>query len=231
VKSSFTLALLIVSFAGCNKNVSTEPPPPLPATSTKLPSGQPTGKLPPGHPPTVAGKVAPTASKGHVRFQAPPEWKAEKPDNSMRRAQYRMPAKDGKSEAATLAVFHFPGSGGGVLGNLKRWYGQFKSPPQPKEEKRKVGGMDVTVAYATGIYMLSSAPMAGGKKTEKPNWALLAAIAHSPSGPWFFKVVGPKETVDFHRARFDALVNSFTVAGEAKKKIAPALPASKGEKK
>jgi hypothetical protein len=31
-------------------------------------------------------------------------------------------------EAAELAIFFFPGEGGTVDANLKRWYGQFKQP-------------------------------------------------------------------------------------------------------
>jgi hypothetical protein len=37
---------------------------------------------------------------------------------------------------------------------------------------------------------------------------LLGAIAHATDGPWFFRMVGPRATVEASRADFDALIAS-----------------------
>jgi len=42
----------------------------------------------------------------------------------------------------------------------------------------------------------------------KPGWALRGAIAEGPQGNVFFKLVGPKKTVEKAQADFDTLVKS-----------------------
>jgi hypothetical protein len=48
---------------------------------------------------------------------------------------------------------------------------------------------------------------------DKPDQALLAAIVMSPHGPYFFKLLGPKATVDAQAATFRAALQSLQVAG------------------
>jgi len=51
----------------------------------------------------------------------------------MRKATYRVPAKDG--EDAEMAVFYFKGEGGSTEANIQRWIGQFPDA-KPSEVKR-----------------------------------------------------------------------------------------------
>lgn len=155
---------------------------------------------------------------GEVFYTAPEEWVAEAPSSSMRKAQFKLPGVEG-AEDAELAVFFFPGTGGSVQANLSRWYGQFKQPDgKPTaavatSEKRTVNGVPVTITYATGTYLKGAGMMMGEQHpaTELPDYALLAAIAETAQGPWFFKAVGPIKTIDHWRKAFDEFVNTFKV--------------------
>jgi hypothetical protein len=135
----------------------------------------------------------------------------------MRKDQYVLPGIDG-AENAELAVFFFPGTGGGVEENLKRWYGQFKQPDgsamedHVEREKITVNGLPVTVVYLTGTYLKSMSPMmAGGPTEEFPGYAMLGAIVETADAPWFLKATGPQQTIDRWRASFDTFVQSFRV--------------------
>ncbi|HLG18411.1 MAG TPA: hypothetical protein VI895_01180 [Bdellovibrionota bacterium] len=160
-----------------------------------------------------------TSSASEVTYTALKDWIKESPSSSMRRDQYRLPGSKG-AEDATLSVFYFPGTGGSVDSNLQRWYGQFQkkdgSPVTGPETKKEIKANDlpVTIIYVTGTYLESQSPMmTGGPVEKKPGYAMLAAIAESPSGPWFFKATGPQATIDRWRSGFEQFAKTF----EAKK--------------
>ncbi len=165
-------------------------------------------ELPKGHP-DIQNPHA-----GQLSYQVPKEWIQEEPSSSMRLSQYRLPGVQGKADAV-MAEFHFPGTGGTVEANLQRWYSQFKQPdgsPTGHHAQRKeveANGMKVVVVYVTGTYLQSPSGMMMGDVVEKPGYAMLAAIAETPVGPWFFKAVGPKETIDHWRPAFEKFVQTF----------------------
>jgi hypothetical protein len=144
-----------------------------------------------------------------------PDWVMEQPSSSMRRAQYRFPGKNG-AEAAEMAVFFFPGTGGSIKANLDRWYGQFKQPDgsntsdHAEEKNLTANGLNVTITYTTGTYLQSPSPMMmSGPVEEKPGYAMLAAIVETPEGPWFFKATGTQKTIDYWRDDFEKFTGSF----------------------
>lgn len=154
---------------------------------------------------------------GGVSYTAPEGWVAETPASQMRKDQWRLPGVDG-AEDGELAVFFFPGTGGSTESNLERWYGQFKQSDdsQTKDkaavEKKEVNGLPVTVVYVTGIYLKPKSPMAmGGPVDEFPDYAMLAAVAETASGPWFFKATGPVKTINHWRESFDDFVTTFKI--------------------
>jgi len=158
---------------------------------------------------------------GEVAYQAPKEWVQEQPASRMRKAQFRLPGYDG-SDDAVLAVFYFPGTGGTVEANLSRWYRQFKQPDGrltqdiAQTKKLDVNGLPVTIAYVTGTYLKPQNPMMmGGEIDELPHYAMLAAIAETPNGPWFFKAVGPQKTIDHWRSQFEKFVQTFHIRQHA----------------
>ncbi|MGD9898792.1 MAG: hypothetical protein AB7T22_06650 [Calditrichaceae bacterium] len=164
-----------------------------------------------------SGAPAASAPDGEVIYTAPNGWVAQTPGSSFRKAEYALPGMDGK-DAADLGVFFFPGTGGSVQDNLERWYGQIKQPDgsstSAKAEIKKisVGSLPVTMVYVTGTYMKSSSGMMmGGPVDELPGYAMLAAIVETANGPWFFKITGPQETVDYWRPTFGKFVNTFRI--------------------
>lgn len=148
-------------------------------------------------------------------YEAPKSWTKEQPSSSMRLDQYKLAGKDDAGDA-TLAVFHFPGTGGDVQGNLDRWYGQFKHEggktvkDKAKVEHLEVNGMPVTTTLVSGTYLESkSGMMMGGDVVERPGYAMWAAIAETPNGPWFFKAVGPEKTIKAHLDELEQFVKTF----------------------
>ena len=151
-----------------------------------------------------------------LSYKAPKDWLREKPTSSLRKDQFRLPGPKG-SEDATLAIFHFPGTGGDVEANLQRWYFQFRdengdpiSQPENKEQL-KVNKIPLTYVYLGGTYLESKSPMMmGGPKVEKRNYAMMGAIAETKDGAWFFKTVGPKKSVDRWKAEFRAFLETIS---------------------
>lgn len=149
---------------------------------------------------------------GPFTLQPPKEWTQKPVTSSMRAAQFVLSDKAG--EEADLVVYYFgEGGAGGIEANLDRWLGQFQQPDgKPskdvaKIEKTKFAGQDATVVSVTGHYVAQAMPGAGDM-VDKQDQSLLAAIVNSPSGPYYFKLVGAKKTVAAHTARFRAMLSS-----------------------
>ncbi len=142
----------------------------------------------------------PRSSLGNLTFAAPSEWIEESPSSPMRRAQYRLPRAAGDAEDAELIVFHFPGQGGSVQANMDRWLGQFSKKDGSaaadiaKISKIESASVPLTLLDVEGTYSPSGGPMMQ-RGSPKPNHRMLAAIAETPSGPWFFKLTGQKGTL------------------------------------
>lgn len=122
-----------------------------------------------------------------LKFEAPKEWKKEEPKSSMRKAQYRVPDKEKKATAAELTLFHFGNNAALVKANIDRWakqMGAASAEPETIEGKCKVTLLDVKGNYS---------PAFGGAPIEDAR--MLAAVVEASSGPWYFKLVGPADTV------------------------------------
>jgi hypothetical protein len=205
-----TLAFCVLLASACQAEQNTgaggAPPPPAPPSAERPapPSAQPT--IAP--PPPGAG----TGATG-LTWTVPAGWASEVPSTSMRKAQYRVPGSAGDAECI---VFYFgPGQGGGAMANAQRWATQFTlDDGRPGDagmttESRKVGGMEVLVVAVSGTYQ-GGFRMQAQQPAPEPNQMLLAAIAEGPDANWFFKLTGPRATVEEQRAAFDELVASFT---------------------
>ena len=51
---------------------------------------------------------------------------------------------------------------------------------------------------------------------NKPDHATLGAVVMGPGGPYFFKGLGPKQTLDLWREPFRAMIDSFGKSGGKK---------------
>lgn len=161
-----------------------------------------------GSPPLAAVESATTA--GGLSWTVPKGWIGA-PASSMRVATYRTPAAPGDPEGGEVAVFYFGlGQGGGIDANVERWFAQMTpeaGSKKPSRSQMKVGDIQITVCAAEGTYtgaMGMGAPSTGPKK----GFALEGAIAEGPGGAVFFKLTGPKKSVEKARTGFDALVKS-----------------------
>ena len=202
------LAAVVLSFACRNA----PEPPALPATPTPA---HPSRVLPPGHATADPASPAPppSAEAHELRWSDPVGWRRTQPSSSMRRAQYAVPGAT-PADDAEVAVFYFGvGQGGSVEDNIRRWQGQFASDPNapaaaPPTTERTVHGLRVHLTERFGRFAGMAMPNAPSP-TGHDNWGMLGAIVETPQGPWFFKLTGPRATVEGARARFDDLVASF----------------------
>ena len=146
----------------------------------------------------------------NLSFTIPEGWIKEQPTGSMRKAQFRIPGKNEMGDAE-LAIFVFPGGGGGVQANIDRWIGQFKQPEgnasAEKAEVKKIEshGLAITLVYVSGTYLSGSM---GGSAKELSGYAMMAAIVETTSDPWFFKAVGPQATINGWRPEFESFAKT-----------------------
>lgn len=187
----------------------------------------PSSELPAGHPPITGAPAAgggfeiapvdPATGRGDaaLAWTERAGWISEPPTNSMRRAQYRVPGPGGDAECV---VFYFgPGQGGDARSNAERWASQFvpEGGGDPIAAMRTrsldVAGRSVLVVETEGTYQAGS--MMGGPVAEKPGYALLGAVAEGPDANWFFKLTGPRATVEAARTPFEEMVRSLRQGG------------------
>ena len=102
----------------------------------------------------------PVTSKGGLTFTAQEGWKQETEQRPMRVVTYVLPKVEGDDEDATVVVYHFPGSGGSVEDNLKRWYGQW-SQPDGKNSADVAETKKVQLASAVSAAALTVAALPG----------------------------------------------------------------------
>jgi hypothetical protein len=129
----------------------------------------------------------------------------------MQKARYAAPPKGGDSEGATVTVFYFgPGMGGSVEANIDRWIGQFKDLDRKtvKQSERSAGGLTQHIVEIPAGRFESSMMRGMPAQTAKDQWGMLGAVVEAPSGKYFFKMVGPKNTVNGNRAAFFELLDS-----------------------
>jgi hypothetical protein len=149
---------------------------------------------------------------GPLSMAVPTTWVVEPVTSSMRAAQYELPAAPGQE--AELVVYYFGEGGAGTVdANLERWFGQFTQPDGRATrdvatiEHAQFAGQDATVVSVAGHYHAAAMP-GGAEVIDKDDQALLAAIVGSPAGPYFFKLVGARATVDANAAGFRAMLAS-----------------------
>jgi len=152
---------------------------------------------------------------GPFTVAAPADWTSKPVSSSMRAADFVLPGKPGAD--AELVVYYFgPDGAGSIDDNINRWLDQFEQPggkpsrDVAKIEKTKFGGQDATFVSVTGRFVAQAMPGAT-QAVDKPDQALLAAIVASPKGPYYFKLVGAKATVDGNAKAFRSMLESLKV--------------------
>ena len=145
---------------------------------------------------------------GAYEFSKPADWKTVQPTSPMRKAQLKIPNKEGPRDADVTFFFFGEQNGGGVEPNVQRWFGQFAGKPEAnKVEEENFNGVKVTIVTTEGT--MKASPMAG-ITDELPHAALLGAIIEHPEGAVFVKMTGPAGLVKASREQFMSLVKSAT---------------------
>lgn len=195
--------------------------------------------MPPGHPPMAGGapmmgakppaepqnprEVTPSGEVrsevlGELTLEVPTEWEKRPPANSMRVGEFILPGPGGDT---TLAVFRFPGGGGGVESNINRWKGQFV-PPAGKSiddvttivtEER--GPLKITRVDILGTNNAEVVPGEGDRVNE-PDSRMLAVIVEGAGDPFFLKAAGRSATLNVWAPAFETTVKSIAIAGADK---------------
>jgi hypothetical protein len=210
--------VLVLGVAACSKGTSDSPSPSGGVAAADRAAATPgidRSGLPSGHAPSGDGQGAPDdRPRGAlIGWTVPPAWKQEPAANGMRYAQFRVSGMDGDPEDAECVVFYFgPGQGGSPKDNASRWVSQFRQPDggsseaRAKIEMKTIGGKQAMFVEVGGTY---TASMMGAPSGEpKKDYALIGAIVSGPDAPWFFKMTGPRRTIEANRAAFNDLIAS-----------------------
>ena len=158
----------------------------------------------------LAQAPAAPAPSSTLKYDMPQGWTRKPLSSSMRLADFVLPKVESDSEDATLTVYHFPGSGGGVDANLERWVNQMTQPDnRPSKEVAKTSNLKsndlaMTIIDLPGTYIAEKSP-GSTERYNKPGFHLRAAVIEGKGGPYYVKVIGPEKTV----AKWDASIQTF----------------------
>jgi len=142
------------------------------------------------------------AAAAALKFDAPAGWVSKPPASAMRVVEYTLPKTAPDTEDAALAVYFFPGQGGGtVQANIDRWVGQMTQPDGRASKDvaktttfQTTAGLKVTLLDLAGTYVAEMTPGAT-ERFNKPGFRLRAAVIEAPDGPYYVKLTGPAATV------------------------------------
>jgi hypothetical protein len=128
----------------------------------------------------------------------------------MRAATYFAPAEKGPAE---ISVFFFgAGQGGEREANITRWVDQFTGVTE--------GGIKRSEAEANGLKRFSVSIAHGnfssgmpGQNGVQSDWGMEGAIVETPTGSYYFKMVGPAESVKAQSPAFLQFLESIKLKG------------------
>lgn len=147
---------------------------------------------------------------GDLVMDVPLGWKVEQPSTSLRIGQFRLPGSPVGKASGELAVFS--NIGGSIQANLDRWFNQFQQPDgilsknRATIDQKSVNGITITLADVSGTFIGSGIPVS--QRVNNPNYRLLAAIVQIPQNTYYFKLVGPIETITHWYESFNNFVDS-----------------------
>ncbi len=211
--------IALVALAAC------EAPTAAPLSSAQPPEAPGSGAaLPPGHPPIAPQGMGPhggaqpgthggsmpapgPAAEAPIAYKMPAAWAKVDHPSRMRLATHKVPRAEGDGEDAELTVSI---AGGDTASNIARWKGQFTGGSPGKEQDRSTADLKITIVELDGAYQGMGMQVKADDQ-PKASYGMLAAIVsiEGSSESTFFKLTGPKKTVDAARAGFDELVSSF----------------------
>lgn len=133
------------------------------------------------------------------------------PRTHVRAAEYGV---DGDPRAELLVFYHGNRPTGSIDSNVQGWLAQVDqtdgtdSALKAKRGDFDVGGLSVHTVEVSGIYTGPAATPGVQGATPPIESTLLGAIVQGPKGPVFFKLTGPRATVERARDAFQQLLRS-----------------------
>lgn len=127
-----------------------------------------------------------------------------------RTLQYSVAGAGDSTLAGELIVSVFlAGDGGPIDANISRWQNQFRvdgAPPTPILSNTEVGPLKIQFVELAGEYMAMGSP------APKQDFVQLAAIVQAEGRNVFFRIIGPKATVEANRADFMKMIEGIMPA-------------------
>jgi hypothetical protein len=149
-----------------------------------------------------------------MKSELPEGWKAEKPEGSMRLAQFNVPAAEGDDADAEVVVFLLRGSGT-VEQNFERQKAKFEAPKggelEAKTSEIKVGPIDAAMQDISGTYLDKFPPFAPNPKvTKRENYRQLYVVfTGKDGGEYYVWLQGPAKTVEQNKEAFETWLKNF----------------------
>jgi hypothetical protein len=150
-----------------------------------------------------------------LKAVAPEAWKKEKPSNTFRQYQFKLPKVEDDKEDAELVVSN------NVLGKsdediLKRWKKMFLLPEGKtvddvgKVETIKSGKVTLVYLDIQGVYLHKKLPIDPDfKAVQKPGYRMLRVLFKTKNDVNYVSVIGPAKTVESHKKQFDEWLKAF----------------------
>ncbi len=142
-----------------------------------------------------------------LELNIPAAWQKVDHPSRMRLGTFQIPPVEGDEQPAELAVYSFPGGGGSVDANIRRWIGQFDARGRTsKVTQGRAGDHEYVVVDVSGTWQQPIGPPIRRQTRPVPNSRMLAVILMHNTGVFYLKLTGPAATVS---AQADALRASF----------------------
>ena len=211
-KPAFVSYLKSFNYPGTDNQTETastsELPPSHPPIGGAAPfaANQAGSKLPPSHPPIGAANMPAATASGTISKEGQPDWQVpgswkEIPGGQFLVAKFIVGGADGSQ--AAVNVSSSAGTGGGLAMNVNRWRGQLGLGQLSENEIDKMAKpLDVVSGKAT-LVDISGADVKTGQKTR-----VLGVMVPQGQQTWFYKLMGPEQTVEANKEAFLAFVKT-----------------------
>jgi hypothetical protein len=171
-------------------------PAPLAASPRPQPNDPPAGKAPLDAAGNQEQKI-----EGVAAMKLPEGWKLDPNPRPMRSATILVSGKD-NGPPAEVVVSRLGPAFGGKQANLDRWKGQVGAPPGGAEPKTE----EITLEQGPAlIYDFEGPADAGNKRLRQ---YVFQTNFPNAKATWFFRLIGPHETVTTAKPAFDQFVRS-----------------------
>lgn len=141
----------------------------------------------------------------------PQSWTPYQPANSMRVAEYAVPAAAGAAPGEVVVYFFNTGDGGSHDANIQRWSSEFTGadgkPVAPQVSVGKSDAGELTLVTLHGNYARGAGMMA--VSGAKAGQTLLVAMVETAAGRIALHLSGPDATVAAQRDGFLKLARGF----------------------